>query len=65
MQGFGNVGSWAAEILYEQGGKVIATSDAFGAIYNDKGLNVSALRKHIAAGNKLLDFPECELVLTC
>lgn len=54
------MGSWAAEILYEQGGKVIATSDAFGAIYNDKGLDITALRKHIAAGNKLLDFPECE-----
>lgn len=59
-QGFGNVGAWAAEILYEQGGKVIAVSDAFGGVHNDKGLDITALRKHIAAGGKLQDFPECK-----
>lgn len=26
-QGFGNVGAWAADILHEMGGKVIAVSD--------------------------------------
>ena len=60
MQGFGNVGSWAAEILYEQGGKVIAVSDAFGGIHNDKGLDITALRRHVAGGGKLQDYPECE-----
>jgi len=39
-QGFGNVGSWAAQILYEMGGRVVAVSDAFGAVANEHGLQV-------------------------
>ena len=58
LQGFGNVGAWASEIFQEQGGKVVAVSDAFGAIYNEKGLDIKALRKHIASGSALKDFPE-------
>ena len=57
LQGFGNVGAWASEIFQEQGGKVVAVSDAFGAIHNEKGLDVKALRKHIASGSALKDFP--------
>ena len=49
-QGFGNVGAWAAQILEEHGGKVAAVSDASGAIINEKGLDVKALRAHVAAG---------------
>ena len=40
------------------GGKVLAVSDAFGAVYNEQGLNIKALRKHIADGKPLKDFPE-------
>jgi glutamate dehydrogenase/leucine dehydrogenase len=56
-QGFGNVGAWAAEIFTELGGKVLAVSDAFGAVRNDEGLNIAELRRHLAAGGKLADFP--------
>ncbi|KAH9770434.1 glutamate dehydrogenase 2 [Citrus sinensis] len=31
IQGFGNVGSWAARLIHERGGKVIAVSDITGA----------------------------------
>ncbi|KAJ6417961.1 hypothetical protein OIU84_001359 [Salix udensis] len=31
IQGFGNVGSWAAKLIHERGGKVIAVSDITGA----------------------------------
>ncbi|BDA50123.1 Glutamate dehydrogenase [Coccomyxa sp. Obi] len=58
--GFGNVGSWAAEIFEEQGGKVIAVSDAFGAIYNENGLDIKALRRHISDGDLLSAFSEGE-----
>ncbi len=57
MQGFGNVGAWAAEIFHEQGGKVVAASDAFGATRNEGGLDIPALRKHLGTGAKLADFP--------
>ena len=58
LQGFGNVGAWAAEIFQEMGGKVLAVSDAFGAVYNEQGLNVKALRKYLAGGKPLKEFPE-------
>lgn len=60
IQGFGNVGSWAGEIFEEQGGKVVAVSDAFGAIYNEHGLDIKALRRHIADGDLLSAFSEGE-----
>ena len=47
FQGFGNVGSWAAQLISEQGGKVIAVSDITGAIKNSKGIDVPNLWKHV------------------
>ena len=64
VQGFGNVGAWAAEIYQEQGGVVQAVSDAFGAVYNEQGLDIKALRQHLAEGNMLDAFPEGRLTLS-
>eukprot|EP00249_Psilotum_nudum_P014868 c25040_g1_i2 orf=941-1951(-) len=47
IQGFGNVGSWTAQLLFEQGGKVKAVSDVTGAVKNDAGLDIPALVKHV------------------
>ncbi|CAN1765286.1 Glutamate dehydrogenase 1 [Linum perenne] len=47
IQGFGNVGSWAAQLIHEQGGIVVAVSDITGAIKNSKGLDVPSLLKHV------------------
>jgi glutamate dehydrogenase (NAD(P)+) len=58
MQGFGNVGAYAAEIYAEQGGKVIAVSDANGAVLNEAGLDIKALRRHLAETGDLTSFPE-------
>lgn len=57
LQGFGNVGSFAADLYCEQGGIVIAVSDAISATINTKGLDIPALRKHTADGNSLGTFP--------
>lgn len=40
VQGFGNVGSWAARLLEERGLKIVAISDHTGAFYNEKGINI-------------------------
>lgn len=40
VQGFGNVGSWAATLLAERGVKIIAISDHTGAFYNEHGINI-------------------------
>eukprot|EP00884_Botryococcus_braunii_P009024 jgi/Botrbrau1/18122/Bobra.53_1s0001.1 len=60
IQGFGNVGAWAAEFYEKAGGKVIAVSDAFGGVMNTDGLNIEALRAHHREGRKLADFPHGE-----
>lgn len=46
LQGFGNVGSWAAQLICEQGGIVVAVSDVTGAIKNSNGLDIPSLLKH-------------------
>ena len=43
VQGFGQVGSWAARIAAEQGCTVIAVSDVDGGTFNSQGLDVEAL----------------------
>lgn len=43
VQGFGNVGSVSAQLLQEQGVKILAVSDVTGGYYNKKGLDVNEL----------------------
>lgn len=45
IEGFGNVGSFAARYLSELGARVVAVSDRKGTIYNEKGLEVESLIK--------------------
>jgi len=46
VQGFGNVGSWAAYLLKERGCKIIAISDISGGYYNKKGINIGKAITH-------------------
>ncbi|MFC1754115.1 Glu/Leu/Phe/Val dehydrogenase [Thermoproteota archaeon] len=39
IEGFGNVGSFAAKFLLEMGAKFVAASDSKGALYNEKGIS--------------------------
>ena len=43
IQGFGNVGSHTARIMYESGAKVVAVSDVHGGVYNARGLDIPKL----------------------
>ncbi len=43
VQGFGNVGSVSAQLLYQEGCKVVAISYAFGALYCENGLNIDEI----------------------
>jgi glutamate dehydrogenase (NAD(P)+) len=47
VQGFGNVGKYAAQGASEMGCKVIAVSDITGAIYNDAGFDISDLTRYV------------------
>lgn len=51
VQGFGNVGSFAALLLAERGVKVVAISDLSGAYYNEKGIDIEAAIKYRTNNN--------------
>jgi len=57
IQGFGNVGGMAAELMSERGFRIIAIVEYDGAVYNPKGLNIAALRKHRTETGSINEFP--------
>lgn len=57
IQGFGNVGSYAARILADMGCKIIAVSDVYGGICNRDGLNLEQLTLHLKDTGSVVGFP--------
>ena len=43
VQGFGNAGSFLAKFMHDAGAKVIAISDAYGALHDPNGLDIDYL----------------------
>ncbi|WP_214787952.1 Glu/Leu/Phe/Val dehydrogenase [Exiguobacterium sp. s21] len=43
VQGFGNAGSFLSKFMHDAGAKVIAVSDAYGAIHDENGLDIPYL----------------------
>lgn len=78
VQGFGNVGSFAAKFAYERGAKILAVSDVSGGIFNGDGLNIPELLKYVkehkvvkgfpgsqeVSNNQLLEL-DCDALLPC
>ncbi|XP_066343593.1 glutamate dehydrogenase 2, mitochondrial isoform X2 [Miscanthus floridulus] len=62
IQGFGNVGSWAARLIHEKGGKIIAIGDVTGSIRNTSGIDIPALVKHRNEGHAMKDFHGAEVM---
>ena len=62
VQGFGNVGSIAAEMMERQGMKIIAVSDKSGGIHNPKGLKVKDLQEHVTRHRFLSEYKNAEPV---
>ncbi|HKJ55685.1 MAG TPA: Glu/Leu/Phe/Val dehydrogenase dimerization domain-containing protein [Nitriliruptoraceae bacterium] len=57
IQGFGNVGSWAAVLAAQQGYRVVAVSDVHGAIHAPGGLDLPAVMAHLAESGSVVDAP--------
>ena len=57
VQGFGNAGQFASQLVEEQGATVIAASDSRGGIYNKSGMQVAALRRHKEKTGSVVGFP--------
>ncbi len=61
VQGFGNVGSIAAQLLRDQGCRIVAISDVTGGYHNAGGIDIDAAIAYAAAhGNTLEGFPGAE-----
>ncbi|KAG8071652.1 hypothetical protein GUJ93_ZPchr0006g42723 [Zizania palustris] len=62
IQGFGNVGSWAAQLIHQKGGKIVALGDVTGAISNKSGIDIPALMEHMNNSGSLKDFHSVEII---
>jgi glutamate dehydrogenase/leucine dehydrogenase len=62
VQGFGNAGSIAAQLLHDAGAKVVAVSDSTGCVYNKNGLNIPELIRMKALCGHVEGFPESEAI---
>jgi glutamate dehydrogenase (NAD(P)+) len=62
IQGFGNVGSWAARLAKADGYNVVAVSDVQGAIHDPRGLRIPDLLDHMAESGTVADYPEAERI---
>ena len=57
IQGYGNVGFWAAAIAAEQGAKVVAVSDVGGGTYSATGIDLADLATHRTGSVSVNDYP--------
>ncbi len=78
IQGFGNVGSFLAKFMAEEGAKVVAVSDSTSGVYNPDGLDVATalahkqetgslegLRGAEAVSNEELLLVDCDVLAPC
>jgi glutamate dehydrogenase (NAD(P)+) len=57
VQGFGNVGSVAADLLAKDGALIVGVSDVKGGVQNPAGLDLPALMRHVAEKKTVAGFP--------
>jgi glutamate dehydrogenase (NAD(P)+) len=62
IQGFGNVGSWAALEAMNHGCRVVAVSDVFGGVHRADGLDIEALVETMRSGGKVGDLSGCDQI---
>ncbi len=62
IQGFGNVGSFAASFFSELGVRVVAISDVSGAFYSEKGIDIQKALEHEVSSGGLEGFSEADKI---
>jgi len=60
VQGFGNVGSAAAELFAGNGAKIVAVQDHTGTIFNERGLDMASLMEVLRRDGGVGNFKDCE-----
>jgi glutamate dehydrogenase (NAD(P)+) len=56
IQGFGNVGYYAARFLSENGAKIITVIEKDGSVVNEKGINIESLKKYFDKKRTFIGF---------
>ncbi len=62
VQGFGNVGSWAARLMKEHGAMLTAVEDVTGAIYNKGGIDAEKLSAYAIENGGIHGYPDAEVI---
>ena len=62
VQGYGNVGYIAAQLLAEQGCVIVAASDSSGGVYSEHGINPDRLRAHKDASGGVAGYGDADPV---
>jgi glutamate dehydrogenase (NAD(P)+) len=62
VQGFGNAGAVAAQLMAEIGSRVVAVSDSQGGIYNPKGLDLRAVAAQKERTGSVVGFADADRV---
>ena len=60
MQGYGTVGSSAAELFAQAGGLIVAAQDHTGTIFNDQGFDIADLAAYVRTRGGVGGFPGAE-----
>lgn len=62
IQGFGNAGSFFAQMATKDAYKVVAVSDSQGAVYNNQGLNIKKLVDLKSQGKSVIDYKQAKQI---
>ena len=62
IQGFGNVGVYAARTLHDMGASIVAVSDSSGGLYNSQGLDPDELVAFRKEGGRFAEFPKYDRI---
>ena len=62
IQGFGNVGYWAARLISDDGYLIIGVSGVDGGVYNPKGLDIDNLAEHQRITGGVAGFTEAKTI---
>ncbi len=62
IQGFGNVGSFAALRLEAMGTHIVAISDMYGGLFNAQGINIESAIEHVRKTGRLEGFADAQPV---
>jgi glutamate dehydrogenase (NAD(P)+) len=62
VQGFGNVGSYAAAGMAKYGARIVGISDVNGGLYNPNGLDLAALENYVSQYRTVVGFPGADAI---